>query len=40
MTWRAFRICLGSTTGAVECLDAVLDVVPHALDLLSGGHPH
>jgi molybdopterin adenylyltransferase len=30
----------GSSTGAVECLDAVLDVVPHALDLLSGGHPH
>lgn len=24
----------GSTTGALECLDAVLDVVPHALDLL------
>jgi molybdopterin adenylyltransferase len=30
----------GSTTGAVECLDAVLDVVPHALDLLAGGRPH
>ena len=30
----------GSSTGAVECLDAVLDVVPHALDLLSGGRPH
>lgn len=30
----------GSPRGAVECLDAVLDVVPHALDLLSGGHPH
>jgi molybdopterin adenylyltransferase len=30
----------GSTTGAIECLDAVLDVVPHALDLLAGGHPH
>jgi molybdenum cofactor synthesis domain-containing protein len=30
----------GSPTGAVECLDAVLDVVPHALDLLAGGHPH
>jgi molybdenum cofactor synthesis domain-containing protein len=32
----------GSTNGAVEMLDAVLDVVPHALDLLggaSGGHP-
>lgn len=30
----------GSTTGAVECLDAVLDVVPHALDLMAGGRPH
>jgi molybdopterin adenylyltransferase len=30
----------GSTTGAVECLDAVLDVVPHALELLRGGRPH
>ena len=30
----------GSTTGTVECLDAVIDVVPHALDLLSGGRPH
>lgn len=30
----------GSTTGAIECLDAVLDVVPHALDLLRGGRPH
>ncbi|MGH9065569.1 MAG: MogA/MoaB family molybdenum cofactor biosynthesis protein [Acidimicrobiales bacterium] len=26
----------GSPTGAVECLDAVLDVLPHALDLLAG----
>jgi molybdenum cofactor synthesis domain-containing protein len=26
----------GSTRGAVECLDAVLDVLPHALDLLAG----
>jgi molybdopterin adenylyltransferase len=26
----------GSPTGARECLEAVLDVVPHALDLLSG----
>lgn len=30
----------GSTAGAVECLEAVLDVVPHALDLLGGGRPH
>jgi molybdopterin adenylyltransferase len=30
----------GSSNGAVETLDAVIDVVPHALDLLSGGRPH
>jgi molybdopterin adenylyltransferase len=30
----------GSSRGAVECLDAVLDVVPHVLDLLTGGRPH
>lgn len=30
----------GSPNGAVECLDAVLDVVPHALALLRGDHPH
>ena len=30
----------GSSKGAVETLDAVVDVVPHALDLLSGGRPH
>jgi molybdopterin adenylyltransferase len=30
----------GSSTGAVETLGAVLDVVPHALDLLAGGRPH
>jgi molybdenum cofactor synthesis domain-containing protein len=30
----------GSSGGAVETLNAVLDVVPHALDLLAGGHPH
>lgn len=30
----------GSTSGSVECLTAVLDVLPHALDLLAGGHPH
>jgi len=32
----------GSTAGAVESLEAVLDVLPHALDLLAGrptGHP-
>ena len=26
----------GSTAGAVECLEAVLDVLPHALELLAG----
>ena len=30
----------GSTSGAVECLDAVLDVVPHALRLLAGHREH
>jgi molybdopterin adenylyltransferase len=30
----------GSPSGAVECLEAVLDVIPHALDLLDGGSPH
>lgn len=30
----------GSSNGAVETLTAVLDVIPHALDLLAGGHPH
>jgi len=30
----------GSTNGSVETLEAVLDVVPHALDLLDGGRPH
>jgi molybdopterin adenylyltransferase len=30
----------GSSRGAVECLEAVLPAVPHALDLLAGGRPH
>jgi molybdenum cofactor synthesis domain-containing protein len=30
----------GSTSGSVECLEAVLDVLPHALELLAGGRPH
>ncbi|MEX2254533.1 MAG: MogA/MoaB family molybdenum cofactor biosynthesis protein [Acidimicrobiia bacterium] len=30
----------GSSSGALECLDAVLGAVPHALDLLAGGRPH
>src|SRR3954453_21787830 len=30
----------GSSAGAVETLAAVLDVIPHALELLAGEHPH
>jgi molybdenum cofactor synthesis domain-containing protein len=30
----------GSSGGAVEALEAILPVVPHALDLLAGGRPH
>jgi molybdopterin adenylyltransferase len=30
----------GSPAGAVESIEAILDVVPHALDLLTGGRPH
>lgn len=30
----------GSTGGVRECLAAVLDVVPHALELLAGDRPH
>jgi molybdenum cofactor synthesis domain-containing protein len=30
----------GSASGAIEGLDVILPAVPHALDLLSGGHPH
>jgi molybdopterin adenylyltransferase len=30
----------GSTKGSVETLEAVLDVLPHALELLEGGRPH
>jgi molybdopterin adenylyltransferase len=30
----------GSASGAVEGLDVILPVVPHALDLLAGGRPH
>jgi molybdenum cofactor synthesis domain-containing protein len=30
----------GSTNGVKECLEAVLDVVPHALELLAGQQPH
>lgn len=30
----------GSPKGAVECLGAVIDIIPHALELLSGNNPH
>jgi len=30
----------GSASGAIEGLDILVPVVPHALDLLAGGHPH
>ena len=30
----------GSTSGSIECFDAVADVVPHALELLRGERPH
>ena len=30
----------GSSKGCIETLDAVLDVVPHALELLAGDRPH
>ena len=30
----------GSPRGALECLEAVLDIVPHALELMAGGRPH
>jgi len=30
----------GSPKGAVECLEAVIDIVPHALQLLSGNTSH
>ncbi len=30
----------GSPAGAVESIEAILDVVPHALDLLAGRRPH
>jgi molybdenum cofactor synthesis domain-containing protein len=30
----------GSASGAVECLEAALPAIPHALDLLAGGRPH
>jgi molybdopterin adenylyltransferase len=30
----------GSPKGAIESIEAILDIVPHALELLAGGHPH
>ena len=30
----------GSTNGAIETVEAVLDVLPHVVDLLGGGRPH
>jgi molybdopterin adenylyltransferase len=30
----------GSASGAVECLEAILPGVPHALELLAGEQPH
>ena len=30
----------GSPVGAIESIEAVLPVVPHALELLAGGRPH
>jgi molybdopterin adenylyltransferase len=30
----------GSSSGAIEALEVILPAVPHALDLLAGGHPH
>jgi molybdenum cofactor synthesis domain-containing protein len=30
----------GSTAGTVECVSAVVDVLPHAVELLAGGRPH
>lgn len=30
----------GSSNGVRECLEAIIDVVPHALELLRGDRPH
>ncbi len=30
----------GSTKGTVETVESVLDVLPHAVDLMAGGRPH
>ena len=36
MLFRSILNVPGSPGGAVECLDAVIEVVPHALSLLAG----
>lgn len=30
----------GSTKGTVETVEAVIDIVPHAIELMAGGRPH
>lgn len=30
----------GSSSGSIEALEVILPALPHALDLLAGGHPH
>lgn len=30
----------GSVKGCVECLEAIIDVIPHSLELLAGGRPY
>lgn len=30
----------GSPKGALECLGSIIDLLPHALELLAGEHPH
>ena len=30
----------GSPTGALECLAAIVDLLPHAIAVLAGEHPH
>ena len=30
----------GSPKGAVECLAAIIDLLPHAISVLAGEHPH
>ncbi|MBX9600131.1 MAG: MogA/MoaB family molybdenum cofactor biosynthesis protein [Bryobacteraceae bacterium] len=38
---RTLIVCVpGSPKGAVESLDAIADLIPHAVQLLAGGDPH